>query len=338
MENHARIKNKIHYAWVVCIMGTLLIFVTMGTVSNGFSIFLPYIMKEQGLSHAQTSSLVTLRCLVSFFAMLGIGFYYKRFSLRAGNGIAAICGAASFAIYAAARSYPAFCAGAAVSGLCYGLGSMIPVSVLMHNWFRKSQALALGICAAGSGIATIALPTISTALVEHYSLRDAFVIECVGIVALSAVIILFLRGSSADKGLRPYGYEEGENEERRASPGARAEAPAADADTDTEQPAARTLGLSGRVWLMMGLTSLFMGALANPGFSHLSVLFRTEGFRPMTVALMISVCGLMITLGKIVYGRTTDKIGGLRSSLIFGGLLAAGHIICCFSFVGNEAL
>ena len=57
--------RKIHYGWVICVTCTLLLFVTMGTVSNGFSIYLPYIMAERGLTHAQTSSLVTLRCLVA---------------------------------------------------------------------------------------------------------------------------------------------------------------------------------------------------------------------------------------------------------------------------------
>ena len=53
--------KHVHYGWVVCITCTLLLFITMGTVSNGFSVYLPYIMDERGLTHAQTSSLVTLR-------------------------------------------------------------------------------------------------------------------------------------------------------------------------------------------------------------------------------------------------------------------------------------
>ena len=66
--------KRIHYGWAVCAAATGLLFITMGTVSNGFSVYLPFIMAERGLTNAQTSSLVTLRCLVSFFAMLGIGW------------------------------------------------------------------------------------------------------------------------------------------------------------------------------------------------------------------------------------------------------------------------
>ena len=81
--------KHVHYGWVVCITCTLLLFITMGTVSNGFSVYLPYIMDERGLTHAQTSSLVTLRCLTAFLAMLVIGWYYKKVSLRLGVSIAA---------------------------------------------------------------------------------------------------------------------------------------------------------------------------------------------------------------------------------------------------------
>ena len=95
--------KKPHYGWVICITCTLLLFVTMGTVSNGFSVYLPYIMEERGLTHAQTSSLVTLRCLVAFLAMLGIGVYYEKVSLRLGTGIAACCAGAAVWLYSVAQ-------------------------------------------------------------------------------------------------------------------------------------------------------------------------------------------------------------------------------------------
>lgn len=159
--------RKIHYGWVICVTCTLLLFVTMGTVSNGFSIYLPYIMAERGLTHAQTSSLVTLRCLVAFVAMLLIGGYYRKVSLRVGTGLAVCCAGLAFWLYSAAETYPLFCVGAAVSGISYGLGSIIPVSILINRWFDQHRALALSICASGSGIATIVLPPVTTQVMAN---------------------------------------------------------------------------------------------------------------------------------------------------------------------------
>ena len=319
--------KRFHYGWLVCAAATCLIFITMGTVSNGFSVYLPFIMAERGLTNAQTSSLVTLRCLVSFFAMLGIGWYYRAFSLRAGTAVAAGCAGAAFLLYSAAGDYRTFCIGAAVSGLSYGFGSMIPVSILMARWFVRRRALALSICATGSGIATIVLPPVTTRLVERLSMPAAFRIEAVFIFALTAVILLLLRNDPAEKGLVPYGQED---------------APIRETDTEgeTEEEAVRTASrsLTPKMWVLMALVSLCMGGLANPGFSHLSVLFSSEGFSSMVVAAAISGVGLMITVGKLLYGGTTDRIGGRRSSLLFGGILLAGHLLCCLAFVGSRFL
>ena len=318
--------KRFHYGWAVCAAATGLLFITMGTVSNGFSVYLPFILAERGLTNAQTSSLVTLRCLVSFFAMLGIGWYFRAFSIRIGTAIAAACAGIAFLLYSTAGDYRTFCVGAAVSGLSYGFGSMIPVSILMARWFQTHRALALSICATGSGIATIVLPPVTTRLVEKLSMTGTFRIEAVFIFVLTAVIFLLLRNDPAEKGLAPYGQEPEETEKTDTS------APAEDASP------ARFRSLTPKMWALMALVSLCMGGLANPGFSHLSVLFTSEGFSSMVVALIISGTGLAITLGKLLYGSTTDRIGGKRSSLLFGGLLLAGHILCCLTFTGSLIL
>ena len=310
--------KHVHYGWVVCITCTLLLFITMGTVSNGFSVYLPYIMDERGLTHAQTSSLVTLRCLTAFLAMLTIGWYYKKVSLRLGVSIAACCAGLSYLLYASARTYPLFCVGAAVSGLSYGFGSMIPVSLLMNRWFDRHRALALSICATGSGIATIVLPPVTTALVEHLTMGTAFRIE--------GAAIFLLRPSSSPSCAA--------TRRRRTWPCGHQEAPAGQ-----ETPARKAHGdIPRAAFVLLAFASLFMGAVANPGFVHLSVLFSGEGFSAGAVAAIISGTGLMLTLGKLLYGETTDHVGGCKSTLLFGAILVAGHVLCCLAFLQSIPL
>ena len=63
------VMGKIFYVWIVCGVCTLLIFISMGTASNGLSVFLPYIIKACELTNTQASSLVTLRCAFAFLSM-----------------------------------------------------------------------------------------------------------------------------------------------------------------------------------------------------------------------------------------------------------------------------
>jgi MFS family permease len=166
--------KKIYYGWTVCIVSTMLIFITMGTISNGFSVYLPYIINQNGFTYSQGSYLVTLRCLIACFSMLVIGFYYKIFSIRTGASIAAFCAGLAFFIYSISDTYVSFCIAAAISGISYGFGSMIPVSILMNRWFIQRMTLALSICATGSGIATIVLPSVTTLMIEYLSLNQLF--------------------------------------------------------------------------------------------------------------------------------------------------------------------
>lgn len=309
--------KKIYYGWVVCILCTLIIFVTMGAVSNGFAIYMPYIMNEQGFAFSQTSFLITLRCLVALAAMFCIGVFYDKLSLRVGIAIAVACSAAAYFIYGVADNYIMFGIGAAVSGLSYGLGSMIPVTILISQWFISHRALALGICTSGSGIASILLSPVNTMLVENYSLRTAFLAEGSVWLVIAAVALAFIRNKPSEMGLRPYGQKE--LQDKVVSEGMKGKVV--------------SFSLSERGWILMGCVSLSMGAVANPGFSHLPVLLTAEGFSSVVVASVISGIGIVITVSKVAFGELADKIGGMKSSVLAFIVLIAGHVLCCFSFL-----
>ena len=320
-------KSKLYYGWVVCGVCTLLLFITMGTASNGLSVFMPYIMKDYSLTGAQTSSLVTLRCTFAFVSMLLIGKYYDQVGYRIGTGLAALCCCGAYVIYGFSSSYLQFCIGASMAGISYGLGSMIPAAILMNRWFVRHRALAIGICGAGSSLAIIILPSILTSLILKHSLRTAFFFTASYALAAAIVIFLLIREKPADKGLEPLGWAEVAEEYRARDPQAK---------LSGASWQSRTLSRKG--WIFMGLVSLMMGALANPGFMHLTVLFTSEGFAPMTVALLITVSGIVMTAFKVICGETADVFGSFRSSALFFGLFFLGNLLCCLAFTGSVPL
>lgn len=326
------------YGWVVCGVCTLLLFITMGTASNGLSVFMPYIMKDFGLTNAQTSSLVTLRCTFAFVSMLLIGHYYDRVGYRLGTSLAALLCCAAYVIYSFAGSYLQFCIGASVAGISYGLGSMIPVAILMNRWFVSHRALAIGICSAGSSLAIVVLPPVLTGIILRFSLRAAFLVTAGYVLFSSVLIFALIREKPSDKGLEPLG---GDRASVLAAYRARREAGRDTGDEDAADagagasPAA-TLPLRG--WILMGIVCVTMGALANPGFMHLTVLYTSEGFAPMTVALVISVAGIVMTAFKVVCGEAADRLGGFRASALFYGIFCLSNLLCCLAFLRSVPL
>ena len=315
--------KKHHYAWTICAAGTLLIFITMGAVSNAFSIYMPYIRDEFGLTNAQTSTLVTMRLVVAFVCMLLIGKYYDLFNIRVGGSLAAAFGGLTFLIYSFASDFTLFAVGAGVSGLAYGFGSMVPVSILMTRWFDDHKALAISICSAGSGLGSIILPPVVTGLLSTLSMPAVFRIEAAFILLCAAVIYLAIRNYPHDMGLTRLG----ENRERLKQ-------------TAQENAAPRSMKapITRAVLILSCAGSFLMGAQGNPGIMHIPVLYTSEGFTAVFAATLMSIIGAALTVGKIVFGEVTDKIGGFRSSIIFFILLVLGNGLCCLAGTGNAVL
>lgn len=315
--------KRIHYGWVICCTCTLLIFVTMGTASNGLSIFMPYIMDSYGLSNTQTSFLVTLRCAFAFASMLVVGRYYKWIGYRLGTGIAAMCCGCAYLIYWLATGYLQICIGASMAGISYGLGSMIPVSILINKWFVRHKALAVGICASGSGLAVVVLPPVLTGLILKFSLKAAFLVTACGVCLSALLVLLLIRTEPAEKGLLPLGQED----ETAAAP-----------ERDGKKSRNSSRRITRRGWILTAAACTIMGALANPGFVHLSVLYTSEGFSPMTVAMLISICGFVLMTGKLICGEAADVLGGFKATMLFFGILTAGNAMCCLAFTGSTIL
>lgn len=331
MNTTVKKQKGIFYGWIVCAMCLLLMFVSMGVASNIQSVFLPYFIKDYGLTNAQASSLVTIRCFVAFVSLFLIGKYYDIFGYRAGTAIAAFCCALAHFIYAISTVYWQFCAGAVVAGISYGVGTMVPISILMNRWFYKHRALSIGICAAGSGIATIILPTLLTGIIEAKSLSYSLTFTAIFTAVFSVLIFIFISDKPSDKNLEPYGIEEmnsddDENPEKKNS------------SDKKEKAGSSSRNLSRSLLAILILVGVFMGAVASPGFVHLSVLFTSEGFDPMYVAFLISLVGALISIFKILFGYLTDRAGGLRASVVFMSILIIGHALCCLAFSGSTVL
>ena len=82
----------------------------------------------------------------------------------------------------------------------------------------------------------------------------------------------------------------------------------------------------------------FLGAIASPGFTHMMILFTTDGIPESTAALCVSIFGLTLMLGKCVYGEACDLLGAKRANWIFGAILSAGLILCTLSGLASRPL
>lgn len=302
--------KRIHYGWFVCAGCALLLFCTSGLSVNAFTVYQPYILRQNDFTNAQSSAIITVRSLFSFLAMFFTGRYYKIFSLRTGIGISGILTVLGFALFGMASGHFVYCAAAALIGLGYGFGTMIPVAIVLEHWFAQKRTFAIGICSACTGLSTLGIPNALTWLIEKYGLRTAFFTEAACIAALLLIAVLLIRDFPENLHMQPYGF--GQNSAEK-----------------TCGDAAPRKTLTTGHWVLIWAMLLLLGPMMNVGYSHLTVLVSTEGFNPQLTALSITVSGVALTVGKFLFGWMSDKIGTYKCNWIFGAVLVAGLILCC---------
>ena len=312
--------HRPHYAWLICLGGALTLLATVGLGVNVFTIYQPEILRVNGFTNAQGSWITTTRSLFILAALLTVNQLCARLGLRLVMTLGMALLALSSLCFGLAGSFPMYCAAAALTGLGYCYGGMVPLSLIISRWFRDRRSLALGLAAAGSGVSTILAPAPITWAIEHWGLGAAFLCQGACIAVLGAAVWLLLRDSPEQLGLEPYHLG----------------GPEADADAPAARPAVR--GMSPLLRTGVLLAALLLGGPGGPGFSHLTVLYTTAGYDSHMVAALMSYTGLIICLGKILCGQVYDRAGGRLGNYYVFGTFLAGFLLCCLAPAGGTVL
>ena len=236
--------KNIHRAWAVCLGCTLALLVCGGLCINAFSV-------------TQTS-MITTACSVTFLlCMFVVNTYYDKLGYRAGLTLAVLLGVGSFVLFAEARTLPGYYLAGMLAGVSYGLGAMLPASILMLRWFLSRRGTAIGICAAGTGISAVVFSPILSALIERFSLRVCFYFEALVSLLAAGLVFLLIRESPEACGLAPYGTRE---------------------EASSSEKQKLSIHPSRLRWAMLYLGVILIGSIASPGFAHMMILFTSSGF------------------------------------------------------------
>lgn len=312
--------RKIHYGWFACAGATVILFATSGCLLNAFTVYLPYIIKENNFTNTQGSTLIMLRNTVSFLGIFVVTKYYEKISLRLGAALAVGLSGICYFSFSMSHSFLAYCLSSVLCGVSYALGGIIPASLLIIRWFTGHRALALGISSAGSGLVAIGAPPILTRVLENASLVTVFRWQGVLGLFLGALVYLLVRNSPAEMGLEPVAQESKEEKEL------------------PHKESKRNIleNISAYKWMLLAI--FLLGGANTPAYGHLAVLYKLEGYAPMTIAWGLSLVGIALTLGKCLYGVVVDLLGAYKANLIFFSVFALGSFLCGLAFINSVPL
>lgn len=307
-----------HYAWLVCLGGALVLFSTVGLGVNVFAVYQPEIIRLNGFTNAQGSWITTIRSLLIFLSLFTVNQLCARLGLRRTMTLGALLIALSCLCFALADSFFLYGCAAALSGLGYCYGGMVPLSMVIGAWFRDRRNLALGLASAGSGVSTIFAPAMVTWLIAHQGMRAAFLWEAALVLVTALLAWALIRNSPGEMGLEPYHRGGGQ--------------------TPVPPPRPAPEGMSRILTAALLVTALLVGAPGGPGFSHLTVLYTHEGYDSGFVAALMSYAGFVIFAGKIICGQVYDRLGSVRGNCYAFGAMLGGLALCCLAPVKSDLL
>ena len=277
-----------------CFCSVLMLFVNMGVLSTAFSVYFPYIREMKGFSNTQVFLLTTMRQIFAMIVMTQSDRYFRALDIRKGCVLTFLVAAAAFGILAFTPDARLYFLATSLFGVAYGLGGMIPASILLRRWYPQHSGTAIGIAAAGSGLAGMIIPVLATRMVEGYGLSAAFTAQGAVILLLCIPLLLFVKDHPAEEEMAGERSQEGvENT----------------SDTGSEA-AADDFRLADHPRLLIGM--ILMGLLAFQPAAGFSMLFRTSGYEMGRVALLVSAMGFFLIPSKILVGRFADRFGGRR--------------------------
>lgn len=196
----------------------------------------------------------------------------------------------------------------ALRGFAGGILGFVLITTVINNWFHTNVALATSIAMSCSGLAGALFSPIISGIIESTGWRTGYMIVAIIMVILNLPAILFLPSlDPKTKNMEPLG--------EKAAEGATVAS-----EEKTESPK-----VNGTLLVMAALYSfLACGATALP--QHFPGIAGSYAMSATVGAMMLSVCMIANSLGKIVLGALMDRIGTKPSVLLFSALVIASVV------------
>lgn len=203
-----RTSGRVHHAWAVLAVGTLVVFGSLGLARFGYTMLLPPMQAGLRMDNTQAGALATAN-LAGYLALaVAGGALASRFGPRTVIVVGLMVAAVGMLLTGLADSFGAALGWRALTGLGSG-ASNVPVMALLSAWFvQRRRGLASGIGVTGSSLALILLGPLVPRLLAEYGESGwrvcwfAFAGATLGLAVLARVV---LRNRPADVGLRPLG-------------------------------------------------------------------------------------------------------------------------------------
>lgn len=301
--------SGIFYGWWIVIGGFILHFIGIGIGINAIGVFFKPVVESLNFTRGDFSLYFTISALSMMLAAPFIGKLLEKLDVRLVMGVSTALLAGGFALFSQCRTLTHFYLVAVIVGVGHAGSHIIPVSMMINNWFVKRRGLAMGIVFSATGLGGLVFNPVANWLVLTYGWQQTYIILG-ALIAICCIptAVLVMRRTPEEMELLPDGVA---TRDKKAT---------------AEAAAGLTLGQSVKLpifWMLAGMI-LFLNAL-NMGIQQHLIPYLTDVGHSSTFAANIMAVYLGMTIaGKLILGRISDREGVVRGFVVFSIVLGVG--------------
>ncbi len=273
--------------WVLVVSLFVVLFLTFGSGYNTSSLFFPQLLKHFGWTHTRTALLTSILAASAGLGGPLIGMLLDRIEARIVMIAGAILAASAFLMASQAHSYPVMFAAYVVLGLGIAAATLLPVALIIANWFGERRGLAMALTFAGTSLGGAGMTMVGNYAILHFGgWRAAYVTLALPMIFVAIPLILWQVRS------RP---PEARKQDFKASSNA---LPGFDVSE----------ALRTRSFWMICVINFTYGCAAAGMNLHLIHHVINIGYTPTFAATMMSLVLVCASLGKLGMGFFSDRV------------------------------
>lgn len=277
-----------------------------GGLNNTAGQFLPFVTSDLGIGMGQLSLYFSVSAVVTMLFLPIGGKLMAKYDTRLILVVGIVLQAGAFALFGAMSSvwgWYILAVPLAVGGVFI---TVIAGPVLINQWFKKKNGLALGILSAAGGLLGAIVQPVTGNLIAEQGWRFAYIALGIGVMAIVIpMILLFIKRSPQAKGVQPYGAEEA------------TDAAAQQADTSNQ---GISMKIARKSTAFYALVVFFFLITSVASFSmHIPQFLVDKGFNASAAGSIMGIYMVGVLIGSLAIGVLTDKIGSRITAILAMG-------------------
>lgn len=315
-------KRSFHYAWVILLVLCVIRSLSAAGINNTGGLFLAPVAKDLNVGVGNLSIYFSISSLATLIFMPFGGKIINAYSARIVILVATVLQVGSYSLLGFMNSIW----GWYLLSIPMGIGGAVLVNligpILINRWFHKQAGLALGLLMASMGIFGTFLQPIYSNVIAQAGWRQAYIIPgFIIFVILVILTVVFMYSKPADKGLQALKEEELSQEAQQA------------------RDAGVSFAFASKTSCFYALIVFMIAITAFGAFNqHMATYGTSLGYPIERVGLVLSFSMIGSTIGALIIGWMSDRIGVYRSAIIVVGIVLLSLVCLLLGSVGYTVL